>query len=78
MAGYQLMKRRRHHLRHPLPKPALLTGELALDKVLQVGENLKRIRNGMRVYPVPFLPKIQTEIHENARGPWHAHLRAAL
>ena len=39
------------------------TGELALDKVLQLAKILGEYENGMRVYLVPFT-KVQTEIHE--------------
>ena len=64
MAGYQLMKRGVTTCAIHFQSPPY-TGELALDKVLQLAKILGEYENGMRVYLVPFT-KVQTEIHENA------------
>ena len=62
VAGYQLMKRGVTTCAIHFQSPPY-TGELALDKVLQLAKILGEYENGMRVYLVPFT-KVQTEIHE--------------
>ncbi|NLF26701.1 MAG: tRNA 4-thiouridine(8) synthase ThiI [Clostridiales bacterium] len=62
VAGYQLMRRGVTVCAIHFQSPPY-TGELALDKVLQLSKILGEYGNGMRVYLVPFTD-IQTAIHE--------------
>ncbi len=62
VAGYQLMRRGVTVCAIHFQSPPY-TGELALDKVLQLSRILGEYGNGMRLYIVPFT-NIQTAIHE--------------